>query len=91
MKSLITKGKYKGIVAEIGQYCNDWFTLDTGTEIDRKIFSPSSLAFNLSDITEISSDKGAGIMMGIFEIVTYHDDRNIDGPVFNWTFKKRKL
>lgn len=92
MLALITRGKNKGMVVKISQYCNDWFTTDTGDfEIDRKPLSPSSLAFNLEDITQISSDKGNGIMMRIFEIAPYNDDRYTNGPVYTWTFKKRKL
>ena len=94
MKALIIRGKYKGIIAEVGQYCNDWFTLDTGTEIDTKPFSPSSLAFNYKDLTTILEDKSTGIMRGLFKPDMYRgevDRHEKNGPNFNWTFKRIKI
>lgn len=96
MKALILRGKYKGTVCEVSQWCNDWFTLDPRNnrelkgfqriEIMRKPFSPAALAFTWEDFNTIKTHKDNGILFGIFE------ERKYDGKfgAYEVGFKKRK-
>jgi len=67
MKAKILRGGYKGKVVEIGQWCNDWFMTSTGTILDTKPFSPTSLAFFPSDFAEIEKHENNGFLFNWFE------------------------
>ena len=86
MKAIILKGKNKGKVVKISQWCNDWFTVDTGTMMDVKPFSPASLAFTVDGMSEILSHGNNGMMLTWFETTP--------SPAWTgkyiFTFKKRK-
>ncbi|HEB13550.1 MAG TPA: hypothetical protein ENI13_01065 [candidate division CPR3 bacterium] len=87
MKAIIRRGKHKGREVEISQWCNDWFTVNTGDPmIDRKPFSPTSLAFNVQGLDKIREHKNNGMLFNWFEIV---DIRGF-GEYF-FSFKKRKF
>lgn len=97
MKALILKGKYAGKEVEVSQWCNDWFTLDPRKnedltddqqlEILRKPFSPSSLAFSISDFFTIKKHKNNGTLFGEFVV------REFGGRfgTYEIGFKRRKL
>lgn len=68
MKALILRGKYNGRVAEVSQWCNDWFTLDSeDDDITRKVWSPTSLAFTKEDFYQIVNHKNNGMLFSWFE------------------------
>ena len=85
MKALVVKGKHKGKEIEISQWCNDWFTSNTGDwEIDRKPFSPTMLAFTMDDL-EVIQNHNPGIMFRLFAVKI----KNFGGK-YMWTFRRRK-
>ena len=88
MKAVIRKGKLRGREVEISQWCNDWFTLDTGDPmIDRKPMSPSALAFTPDGILEIFAHKNNGMLLHWFEPTD-----NVAGfGKYFCSFKRRKL
>lgn len=102
MRAVITRGKYKGYVCEVSQWCNDWFTLDPRDnkklsdeqrmDIMRKPFSLSSLAFTYADIREIKEHKNNGMLFAWFQVTMllgrgFVSDK---GAMYGWTFKRRK-
>lgn len=100
MRAVILKGKYKGFICEVSQWCNNWITLDPRDskrlseqqqiDIMRKPFSPTSLAFTYAGIQEIKNNP-CGIMFKLFEIcMTKKHFIGKSGAIYNWTFKKRK-
>lgn len=103
MRAVITRGKYKGFVCEVSQWCNDWFTLDprdnpelseeAKMEIMRKPFSPSSLAFTYAGLQEIRSHKNNGMLFAWFEptMTKVINTGDSTGTAYMWSFKKRKI
>lgn len=81
MKAIITKGKQKGKIVEVYQWCNDWFSIENG-----KIVSPSMLAFTTRDINEIEGHDNNGIMFSLYEIVRTKQNFG----EYLYTFKKKK-
>ena len=69
MKAIITRGKNKGVEVEISQWCNDWFTVNTGTNLDCRPLSLSSLAFTLKGAEEITNNDDNGTLFEEFKIV----------------------
>ncbi len=69
MKAVITRGKNKGLEVKISQWCNDWFTVNTGTILDCRPLSPSSLAFTEEGAEEISNNDNNGTLFEEFKIV----------------------
>lgn len=101
MRAVITKGKYKGLVCEVSQWCNDWFTLDPRDNpeisglnkiaIMHKPFSPSSLGFTYQGIQEIQEHKNNGMLFAWYTIdVMKKPWSGKTGVQYSWTFKKRK-
>lgn len=94
MKALITRGKNKGREVEISQWCNDWFSINTGDPmIDRLPFSPSSLAFTREDMETIRTHKNNGILFNLFGIrersFKIVGDENPDYEKYVLTFVRR--
>ena len=103
MKAIIKKGKYKGEIVKINQWCNDWFTVDPRDntnlsekqqiDIIRKPLSPSSLFFTAEGMKEILEHKNNGMLLNWFE-PTLNNGRFIfvNGlGLFSHSFKKRRL
>lgn len=102
MKVVITRGKYKGYVCEVSQWCNDWFTLDPRDnkkllekqqmDIMRKPFSPSSLAFTYADIREIMAHKNNGMLLAWYQVTMLLRQSYVanNGTSYGWTFRRRK-
>lgn len=77
MKAMIKRGKYAGLILEVRQWCNDWFTLEPGedtnlSETERikimtKPFSPSSLFFTSKGMQEILENKNNGMLLAWFK------------------------
>lgn len=92
MKALVIRGRLKGKEVKISQWCNDWFTLDTGEwQIDRIPMSPSSLAFTVGDsLTLQKSKKQSGILFQLFSIqpVTFGVPPHLK-DVYVFTFVRR--
>lgn len=92
MKAIIKRGKYKGKVVDISQWCNDWFTIDTDIiELAVKPFSPTSLLFTHEGFNQIRDHKNNGFLFSWYE--PYPDHRNmkvVDGQIYALSFKKRK-
>ena len=87
MKVIILRGKRKGEIAEVSQWCNDWFTL----EDESKVYSPSALLFDAEGMKEIKSHNNNGILFGLYEI--YMNERHgrlIDRKLYILSFRKRK-
>ena len=90
MKAKVRRGNLKGTVVEISQWCNDWFTLNTGVpSVDRKPVSPSSLAFTHDGIVEIQKSN-SGILFQRFELANA-GKKMVDVFPYVFTFKKRKF
>lgn len=90
MKAIITRGKHKGEAYEVSQWCNDWFTLDSGNwEIDRQPFNPSSLQFNYVGAKSISDHKNNGILFALYELVPKKALFDSMGLAYVWGFKRR--
>lgn len=85
MKAVVKRGKDKGSVVTISQWCNDWFTIQESP----RIFSPAGLCFNLRGIKEILAYKNNGILFDLFKVVPCNCCPIIEDYFF--TFKKRKL
>ncbi len=83
MKALILRGKHKGEEVKISQWCNDWFTIDTGTMMDLKPFSPASLAFKMDDL-EVIQKHNPGMMFAWYRIIIKDF-----GKGYMFTFKKK--
>ena len=81
MNALILRGKNKGMVVEISQWCNDWFSLSDGS-----IVSPTSIAFNIDTAHTIMEHNNNGIMFRMFEI-TKTDPMKVPMP-YIFTFKR---
>lgn len=92
MKAVISKGKSKGRLVEISQWCNDWFTVSTGIiEIDRKPFAPSSLVFTLEGINEIRAHKNNGMLFSWYKVgLASQLFTSKKGAKYQWTFRKIK-
>lgn len=65
--AVVLKGLHKGREVKISQWCNDWFSTDTGDfDIDRKPFSPTSLAFTPEAMRIILEHKNNGSLLHEF-------------------------
>ncbi len=64
MKAIVLRGKNKGKVVEISQWCNDWFSV----EDDVSIYSPGELAFTEQGMDEILKHKNNGTLFAEFEV-----------------------
>lgn len=87
MKALVLTGRLKGKEIKIGQWCNDWFLADTGNaEIDRKPFSPKTLAFKIDDIHTIQKHKNNGTLFEEYEItqVMQRDE-------YEYSFRRKRI
>lgn len=78
MRALVTRGKFKGKVFDVSQWCNDWFTLvptegvyplteKEYIEIIRRPFSPASLAFTVKDFEKIVQHNNNGMLFEWYE------------------------
>lgn len=77
IQALILRGKNKGKVVKVSQWCNDWFTImDSGD-----IYSPTSLAFVRKDMKRIKEHNNNGMLFR-----WYHEEFNHDLAL--WIFKK---
>lgn len=85
MKALVTKGKYKNVLEEVHQYCNDWFILKT----INKTFSPSSLLFTADGMTEIMAHEKKGLMLLWYE-PCLKPPQEVDGEIYEFSFRKVK-
>lgn len=95
MKTLVIRGKYTGLELEVAQWCNDWFMCeppDDASEkdfdaISRTPFSPTQLAFNITDWNKIVSHKNNGVLFDEFE------KHELNGKLgaFEYTFKRKKI
>jgi len=91
MNVLVLRGRNKGKVFSVSQWCNDWFTLDSGDwEVDRKPMSPTSLAFTRDGMDEVCSHKNNGMMGAWYLVVEYPKWTKVGGELFTHTFRKRK-
>jgi len=77
MRALVLRGKRKGKVVEISQWCNDWFTVMDSADI----YSPTSLAFSKEDMKTIKEHKNNGMLFR-----WYHEEWSHDLKL--WIFKK---
>lgn len=83
MKAILLKGKKRGKVVRVMQWCNDWFHV----EDIKGIYSPNSLGFSASDKDLITSHKNNGMLFALYEW-TITKPLN---PEFPYTFKKRNF
>lgn len=92
MKALILRGKHKGRLEEVSQWCNDWFTLNSDNrDICVQPFLPSSLAFTITGLFEIQDHKNNGMLFAWFEPMTMAKPHGVEGAEnYRWTFKRRK-
>jgi hypothetical protein len=90
MKALIRNGKHKNEVVEISQWCNDWFSINTGTKRDCRPLSPTMLAFTFKDLKEILTHKNNGTLLLEFKAEMKAGVTDKDGNYYNWIFKKKK-
>lgn len=84
MKAIVRKGREKGRLVMVVQWCNDWFMIDIDTGIT-KIVSPSSLLFTHEDYLTITKHKNNGMLFSWYESVV--DSRN-KYDLYFITFKK---
>lgn len=80
MKAIILKGKNKGKIVTISQWCNDWFSIRE----NNTVYSPTMLGFTHDDFLTIIEHKNNGIMFRIYE------PKSISVGKYEFTFKKRK-
>lgn len=101
MKALILKGKHKGKIVEVSQWCNDWFTLSPtvydgctvqeANDICRKPMSPSSIALTFKGIAEVIEHDNNGFLFKLFKPSLLNGEWVRQGEDFyKWTFKKIK-
>lgn len=85
MKTLIIKGKHAGETAEVSQWCNDWFTLDS-QKYGGEVFSPTQLAFTKRGMDIITNHNNNGTLFMEYDAV-----RNRDlNRAYQYTFEKKK-
>lgn len=90
LNALILRGKHKGRVVPISQWCNDWFTLDSQeVDIARKAWSPASLSFSYETMNVIKDHKNNGMLLGWYKIVEAKKWTTIGGELFCLTFMRR--
>ncbi len=86
MKALILRGKNRGDICEVHQFCNDWFMLEhANPEVANKPFWPSSLAFTVEGMDELKTRTDTGMLFHWFEPKTTKRDYGR----FIYTFKRR--
>lgn len=92
MKALILRGKHKGKVVKISQYCNNWFSIDSDdVALATKPMSPLSLLFTFEGQREIRRHPNTGVMFQLFEIfLDIGHCQSIGDDVFTYGFKRRK-
>lgn len=61
--AIILRGKNKGIKAEIHQWCNDWFMLESG-----QIVSPGSIQLTPLEIIRVTEHDNNGILFGLYKL-----------------------
>ena len=62
--ALILRGKDKGKIVKLHQWCNDWFTI----EDSNKVYSPTSIRLDANEIKEfLLSDSGH--MLSWYELI----------------------
>ena len=83
MKALILRGKRRGDIVEVSQFCNDWFAL----EDDNKPYLPTSLAFRHVDMQKIMTSENPGML---FEWFVVRHCINTIHPEYDYTFKRKK-
>ncbi len=81
MKALVLRGKRKGKIVEINQFCNDWFS-----DVGGNIYSPLSLAFTPEDM-DIIIKSNCGMMLAWFQIT----EASTMGNRYIFTFKRKKF
>lgn len=90
LRAIILRGKYKGLICEVSQWCNDWFKLESeDSDISRKAFKPSSLGFDENTMDRIKTHENNGTLHRQFRIATSPSWAIQQG--FTWSFKKNKI
>lgn len=84
MKAVIRRGKQKGQVVTVSQWCNDWFSIEESA----KIFSPNGLAFDLGGIGQIKDHKNNGVLFERYDMTILGDP--ILEP-YHYSFKRKKF
>ncbi len=65
--AIITRGKRRGEIVEIGQMANDWISLTDGS-----IYSPLSIELtSLKEAKRMKEDKSSGMFWNLFELTKY--------------------
>jgi len=86
MKAVIARGKDKGKVVSVSQWCNDWFSVTV--EGRPKIVSPNTLIFSDDGMHEILHHKNNGNLLFLFEPVESNYQVTVEGESFIVTFKR---
>lgn len=83
MKAVIRRGKQKGQVVTVSQWCNDWFSIEESA----KIFSPTALAFDIIGMGQIYVHKNNGVLLQRYEMIFCQPILEI----YHYSFKRRKF
>ena len=87
MKAYVKKGKLKGKLVTIHQYCNDWFMV----EEQHNPMTPTQLMFTQNDMLEMAkNNESAGQMFFWYE--PFFDMKNtilVEENVYAYSFRKR--
>lgn len=92
MNAYINIGKLPGDnnIAEVVQWCNDWFMLENADPyISQKTWSPTQLLFTHEGMTKIVSHKNNGMLFMWFEAIRV-SPRVVGTEVFTYTFVKKR-
>lgn len=88
LQAIILRGKHKGEVFEVSQWCNDWFMLESDIpEVARKVFSPTVLGFNEETFQYIKNHENNGMLFEWFAAVSIHTLKGVGD--FVYTFKRK--